>query len=168
MVQETIFQNWLFKDFILPFALIFFIVFAILEKTKILGDERKQLNAMLAFVIALIFLGFAAPKDFVANMILFLSVAIVVVLVFLMLYGFATGGESDFGISNGFKWFVGVLAFISVVIAVVWASGIDLGIFGSLFDQTWSRMFWTNFFFVVVIAAAIAVAIGFKGKSGSG
>jgi hypothetical protein len=47
-------------DVILPFLLIFTIVFAILEKTKVLGTEdiegkkytKKNLNAMVAFVIA--------------------------------------------------------------------------------------------------------------------
>src|SRR3989338_2385828 len=46
-------------DVILPFLLVFTIVFAILEKTKVLGMEdidgtkytRKNLNAMVAFVI---------------------------------------------------------------------------------------------------------------------
>jgi hypothetical protein len=47
-------------DVILPFLLVFTIMFAILEKTKVLGTEvvdgtktsRKNLNAMVAFVIS--------------------------------------------------------------------------------------------------------------------
>ena len=47
-------------DIILPFLLVFTIVFAILEKTKILGTEKigdrevtkKNLNSMVAFVMA--------------------------------------------------------------------------------------------------------------------
>ena len=49
-------------DIVLPFLLIFAIVFAVLEKTRILGvnkvgDEEipnKNLNAMVAFVLAMI------------------------------------------------------------------------------------------------------------------
>ena len=79
MVLETIFQHELLTKFAYPFLLIFFIVFAILEKTKILGDDKKQLNAVLAFVIGLIFLSVVQPRLIVENMILFLTVAIVIV-----------------------------------------------------------------------------------------
>ena len=55
-------------DVVLPFILVFTIVYAILEKTKILGTEeiegikytRKNLNAMTAFVVA--FLVVASSK----------------------------------------------------------------------------------------------------------
>src|SRR3990167_10128684 len=52
-------QDLGFYDFILPFLLVFTIVFAVLEKTKILGvDEdsktpKRNLNAIVAFSIAL-------------------------------------------------------------------------------------------------------------------
>ena len=47
-------------DIVLPFLLVFTIVFAILEKTRVLGIEKddktpkKNMNAMVAFVFALI------------------------------------------------------------------------------------------------------------------
>ncbi|MDP2908831.1 MAG: hypothetical protein Q8N77_03415, partial [Nanoarchaeota archaeon] len=48
-----------FYDVVLPFLLVFTLVFAILEKTKIFGVEekkpKKNINAMIAFVIALFF-----------------------------------------------------------------------------------------------------------------
>jgi hypothetical protein len=51
MAGETIFQNFIIKDFILPFVFMFVLVFAILEKTKILGDGKKQLDAIVAGVM---------------------------------------------------------------------------------------------------------------------
>ncbi len=47
-----------FFDYILPFMLIFVLVYAILKQTKILGDE-KEINATAALVIALFVLYFA-------------------------------------------------------------------------------------------------------------
>ena len=49
-------------EVVLPFLLVFAIIFAILEKTKVLGVEevqgvkytKKTLNSLIAFVIALI------------------------------------------------------------------------------------------------------------------
>ncbi len=67
MADQSLFRGVLefFKDIgvydvILPFLLIFTIVFAIFEKTKVLGTEeieghkytKKNLNAMVAFVVA--------------------------------------------------------------------------------------------------------------------
>ena len=90
---ETILQHPILANFALPFLLIFFIVFAILEKTKVLGEGKTQLNALTAFVLGLVFVGAVFPKEVVNNMVLFLTVAMVVVFVTLLLWGFATGGE---------------------------------------------------------------------------
>ena len=53
LIMETILQHWIVTQFILPFALITGLVYGILEKTKLLGDEKHQLNAILAFIIGL-------------------------------------------------------------------------------------------------------------------
>src|SRR3989338_8683840 len=71
-------------DVILPFLLVFTIVFAILEKTKILGSEKidgkehpkKNINAMVAFVIAFLVIAstqlVAVINQVMANVILLL------------------------------------------------------------------------------------------------
>jgi len=46
-------QDWGVMDVLLPFILVFTIVFAVLQKTKILGDGRKQFNVVIALVMAL-------------------------------------------------------------------------------------------------------------------
>ncbi len=47
-------DSWGLTQVMLPFLLIFVIVFAILQKTKILGENKKNLNVVLAMVTALI------------------------------------------------------------------------------------------------------------------
>ncbi|PIO07159.1 hypothetical protein COU59_03820 [Candidatus Pacearchaeota archaeon CG10_big_fil_rev_8_21_14_0_10_34_12] len=158
MVEEIFLQNWIFTKFALPFLLIFFIVFAILEKTKILGDN-KQISALVAFVIGLIFVGVAYPKDIVNNLILFLTVALVVVFVIMLLWGFASGEEKGLHLEGWMRnvlW--GVLG-IAVVLALIWATGADTRVFDVLFQQSWSKTLWTNILFVVAIAAAIAIVL---------
>lgn len=161
MATETILQHPIFSQFALPFLLIFFIVFAILEKTKVLGDGKTQINALTAFVIGLIFVGAVFPREVVSNLILFLTVAIVVVFIALLLWGFATGGglEKNIITGNGLKWAMGIVVVIAVVIAVLWATGVQGGIYDLLFKQDWSTTFWTNFAFIVVIAVALAIVL---------
>jgi hypothetical protein len=75
MVEETtILQHWIFSDFLFPFFLVFFIAFAILERTKIFGENKKQINGLTALVIGLIFVSAVYPKLVVGKLTMFLSV----------------------------------------------------------------------------------------------
>ena len=158
MVEETFLQHWVFTQFALPFLLVFFIVFAILQKTKVLGDDKKQLDALVAFIIALIFVGAIFPKLVVANLILFLTVAIIVVLVGLLIWGFVSGGEAKIEGAK-IKVVAGIIVFIAVIAAVLWATGVGFEFLEFIFIQDWSKAFWTNVLFVVVIAAALALVL---------
>ncbi len=162
MAEEVTFlQNWIFSKFLLPFLLIFFIVFAILEKTKLFGDSKKQLNALISFVIGLIFVGAIYPKIVVENMILFLTVAIVLVFVILLIWGFIFGDEKGFKAPDWMKWVLGIIAGISFIVAIIFATGINSQI--GTFLSTQSQI-WTNVTFIVVIAIALALILLTKEK----
>ena len=47
-------ENWGLTDVMLPFLLIFVIIYAILQKTHILGEGKKNLNVVVAVVVALL------------------------------------------------------------------------------------------------------------------
>src|SRR3989344_1418939 len=168
-MAETFATSELFTQYVLPFLLIFVIVFAVLERTKVFGSEgKKQVNAILAFVVAMIFVGFFNPKAIVTNLVLFLAVALVVMLVFLMLYGFAASDMKEgLKLEKWMKMSILAIVFVAVVLAVLWASGLGAG--GELIDrfflQPWSGVFWTNVVFVVIIAAAIGFVM--KGSKSS-
>ena len=169
MVEETILQHWIFTRFALPFLLIFFIVFGILEKTKLFGADKKQLNALIAFVIGLIVIAAASPTLVVSNLILFLTIAIVVLFIALMLWGFVVGEEGlklD-KIPKSLRTIIGVVVLVAVLIALFWALGVKTSIFAGvysfLFKSSWSKSFWTNLAFVVVIIIALALVLR-KGK----
>jgi hypothetical protein len=165
--MATFLQNDLFTNFLYPFLLMFFILFGILEKTEILGKDKKQFNAGVSLVVGLIFVGTVFPKMVAANMILFMTVGLVIILVSLILWGFVSGGKG-FTIESGTKIhkffaFLFILAFVS---AVLWATGLGetfisglSKVFGFLFDSSWSGTFWMNVVIVVLVAVGIAVAL---------
>ncbi len=168
--MTTIFQHPLLTDFLYPFLLMFFIVFALLEKTKILG-EKHQLNAFLSLVIGLVFVSVVFPRIMVTNLILFLAVGLVVIFVGLMLWGFISGEGTLTG-SKGMKIFLAILVFVALVLAVIGFSGFGGGIenfftsiFNFLFNSSWSGGVWTNILMIVLIVGAIFVAIGIKVKT---
>lgn len=156
MPGETILQSEIFTRFALPFLLIFFIVFGILEKTKLFG-ENKQLNAGISFVIGLIFVSAVFPKLVVGNLILFLTVAIVVLFVALLLWGFVVGEIPK--IEGALKWVIAIVVIVAVAIALLFASGIEGSVFELLFYQAWSGTFWTNVAFIVVVILALVLVL---------
>ena len=88
MATETFFQNEILMDFIYPFLLVFLISFAILEKSKLFGDGKKQLNALVAMVLGLIFVGAFKPRIIIGNLVMFLGITVVVIFIILILWGF--------------------------------------------------------------------------------
>jgi len=161
--QTTFLQNWIFSQYILPFLLVFFIVFAILERTKLIGEGKKQLNALIAFIIGLIFVGAVYPKLVVGNMILFLAVAVVILFIILLLWGFIFADKEGFKLEKWMKWVLGIIAGIAFVGAVLWATGWSSTVTSFFAGQS---QIWTNIAFVVVIAIALAlVLIGREKKS---
>jgi hypothetical protein len=49
------FQTYGVLDFILPFILVFTITYAVLQKAKILGADKKNFNVIIALVLGLLF-----------------------------------------------------------------------------------------------------------------
>lgn len=162
-MADTILQSVILTRFAFPFLLVFFIVFAILEKTKILGDGNRQIDALVAFIIGLIFVTFAYPVDVVSNLVLFLTIALITMFVGLLIWGFIIGGEAKVD-SKAVKIAFAVVVTISVIVAVIWATGAGNPLYDWFFKQKWSGEFWTNLTFIVVIAIALGMVL--KGKAG--
>ena len=157
MAEETNFlQLPIISKFLLPFLLVFFLIFAILEKTKLLG-EKKQIHALIAFVIGLIFVGAIYPKLVVGNLILFLTVALVVVFVVLLIWGFIFG-DTETKLKKGLIIGLAIIATIVLVGAIIWATGfwdnlqtfLSGGIGGAIV---------TNAIFLIVIGVALALVL---------
>ncbi|MCX6749596.1 MAG: hypothetical protein NTW17_02530 [Candidatus Pacearchaeota archaeon] len=163
MAGETILQHWIVTKFALPFLLIFFILFGVLEKTEIFGKGKAKLNALIAFVVGLIFVGAVFPKLVVENLTLFLTIAIVVVFIALLLWGFIVGETPK--VPGKLQGLVAGVVIIAVIIALLWAMGVEGTFFDLLFRQSWSSDFWTNAAFIVVIIIALTLVV--KGSKSS-
>ncbi|MCP3684854.1 MAG: hypothetical protein GY861_19495 [bacterium] len=154
-------------DVVLPFLLVFTIVFAILEKTKIFGMEKigeeeytkKSLNSMAAFVIAFFVIASSQLVQFItkvsANMIVLLLASVF----FLLLVGsFHQEKKEGFFLSGNTKnLFVGIM-FVGLLF--IFLNAIETG------GQTWLEwildwigQFWSNGAVASVIL--ILVVVGF-------
>lgn len=157
--MANILQNDVLVEFVYPFLLIFFVVFAVLEKTKIFGDDKKQINALVGLIIGLMFVATTSPRLLVDNLIWFLAVSLIIVFVVMLLWGFVTGGEANFGDFKAMKIIGGILIVLAVLIAVFVFTGIWDSVYDTLFSQDWSSDLWSNVIFLVVIAGALAAVL---------
>lgn len=151
-------------DVVLPFLLTFTIVFAILEKTKILGTEtidkvaytKKNLNAMVAFVIG--FLVIASGK--IVEAITTVSAQIIILLLlsvfFLMLVGTFFGKEEDVYLEKGFwRYLFMIIMFLGVVFIFLNAIKTKAGLSWLQVFINWISKFWTS-----TAVASIILIIG--------
>jgi hypothetical protein len=162
---ETIFTHPVFIETILPFLLVFTLVFAILQKTKILGDGKKQIDAIVAFVIGLLFVAFGTATDIVVRMIPVLGIALVVILVFMLLWG-SLFKPNEFEMNNGLKIAFGILIGLVVMAAVlILTGGLDY-VTDFIYGDTSGIMF--NGLLILIIIGAIAVVVMGGKNSGGG
>ena len=162
MVEETGFAGVLtfldkmgFYDIILPFLLIFTVVFAILEKTKVLGTEeingvrytKKNLNSIVAFAIGFLVVAstrlVAAINEIMANVVLLLLLSVS----FLLLIGSFFKEDEDVYLKEGpWRTFFMFLMFFGVMIIFLHSFG-WLNIAWDWMTQHWQ----TNFVATIVL-----------------
>ncbi len=165
MAEESVFREVIgflnelgIYDVVLPFLLVFTIIFAILEKTRILGIEeiegkkytKKNLDALVAFVVA--FLVVASTKlvaiinTALANVVLLLLLAVF----FLLLVGsFAKEGERDF-LQGGWKTVFMIIMFIGIVF--IFLDALDwLSPFWRYLSRHWGTRWVASLIMIIVI-----------------
>ncbi|MEK6910884.1 MAG: hypothetical protein AABW82_03855 [Nanoarchaeota archaeon] len=119
MAVETIFSSPLGQT-ALVFVLVFTLLFALLQKSKILGDGKKQTDALISLAMALLVISVGYAMDIITTLIPFLAVGLVIALVFLLLWGSFYHGTLE--TSKGVKIAAGIIALIAVVVAVLYVT----------------------------------------------
>jgi len=166
MATEEYFFNYpVIKDFLLPFLLVFVLIFAILEKSKLLGDGRRQINAIIALVSGLILLAFSSYVEFIKSIIPFFAVVLVILFVFLLLYGFVYGDNKGDPLDKNMKMILGIIVALAVAIAVLYYTNSWEHIKEWFFAE---NKYFINFVFGIIIVAAILAVVFGSGKGGKG
>ena len=162
-------------DVVLPFLLIFTIVYAILEKTKIFGEEkvegkaysRKNLNGMTAFVIAFFVVTstklVALINEVLANTVLLLLLSVC----FLLLAGSFHSGKEEFFLQKGWKTFFMIIMFIGIVLIFLHALGWLQVIYEHLFFRFDSIVVSSIVLVIIIVVFIMYVTGAFEKKKTS-
>ncbi|MBU0629103.1 MAG: hypothetical protein KKC75_07985 [Nanoarchaeota archaeon] len=125
-----ILDSWGLTDVMLPFLLIFVVIFALMTKAKVLGDDKKKYNLVVALVIALLVViphvlnAYPAGSDVVDIMnkalpqVSIIAVAVIMLLILIGLFG----GEAKWMGSSLSGW-IAIVAFIIVLVIFGGAAG---------------------------------------------
>ena len=160
-----------FVDVLLPFLLIFTVIFAVLEKTKILGEGKRNLNVGLSFIFALLVVvphvtgNFPAGSDPVAVINAALpsvSLVVVAIIALLILIGVFAGDKLVFGMSSA-GW-IGLFSLITIVFIF----GSAAGWWQTGFLQWLEGLFGSDVVAVVVMLLVFGIIIAFVTGGGEG
>ena len=156
-------QSELFTLVILPFLLVFTLVFAILQKSKLLGEGKQQIDAIISFVIAAVVISFANAVNIITQLSVFMALALFILFVFMIIYSFAYGDTKGDPLAAQ-KWLIPAIGIV-VIIAVVIAVLIISGYWDDVYNFFTQGELGSNVIFVILIIAAIVAVVKGGGKS---
>tara|TARA_Y100000310_G_scaffold286519_1_gene310788 strand:- start:15646 stop:16161 length:516 start_codon:yes stop_codon:yes gene_type:complete len=158
-----ILDNPIFVEAILPFLLVFVVVFAILQKSKLLGEGKEQIDALVALVIGLILIGVPGPREIVVGLMPWLAVGIAVILVFLILYGFVVGDLSGNKTPKWLKNGAAALAGVFTVGILLYVSGLWEVLFDWLSISS-NNDVWMSIVIIALVIGVMAIVINSSKK----
>lgn len=148
-------------DYLLPFLLIFTIIFAILEKLMIFGKEhgtekpRTNINLVISLILGLLVISQPEITYIINSFLPKVSLFILVALMFLVIAGMF-GAKTD-----GWKGMALPIALVICIIAIIWAlsGGTSLNLPYWLRPDSRDRA-W------IILIATVVVVIAYIGGSG--
>lgn len=167
-------QKFGFFDVILPFLLVFTIVFGVLEKTRIFGTEKiggedlpkKNINAMVAFTIAFFVIATKEVVTIIQVSLPKIALLLLIIISFMMLAGSIMSSEKEFSVADH-KWLVGIMtgAILIAVLALFFEAigwlDIAIGFFSGIGQSTLIAIV-----FLVALSGIIYYIVSPPGGSG--
>lgn len=151
-------------DVLLPFLLIFTIIFAVLEKSKILGEGKKNMNIGVALIFALVVViphvtgSFPAgfdPVDIINKTLPSVSVLVIAIIALLILIGVFWHDRVMLGLTA--PGWIGLVS----VIAIVFIFGSAAGWWGISFTDWLESIFGSDVLAVLIMILVFGIVIAF-------
>jgi hypothetical protein len=156
MAVETVLYPFL-RDIVLPFIFVFVLLYALMEKIKLL--ENKQAHLLIALAIAFFFIGVPALLNLTSVIIPVLAILVIVAFCVMLLFGIL---GIEFYAKEGGGKFKYVLAGILLIVGIVVVAS-AAGLLQKIKITSWLTPQLIQFIaFFIIIVVAIALVVGFK------
>ena len=157
---------------LLVFLLIFAVIFAILEKTKLMGESKKNINILLAFVISLLaviphFYGYYSQYgvidivDVISSALPSVSLVVVAIISMLILIGLFAHDRIYAGLSA--PGWIALFSFITIFLIF----GSATGKFWPEFNDSMTDLFGQDALSVVIMILVFGIVIAFITRDSS-
>ncbi len=165
----TTWKNFGIFDFILPFILLFAIIYGVLERTKLFGDIGKSVNAIIAFTIGMVTTLTGWFIGFLTGYLPWVSTISIVIVTGLMLVAMFVGDFESIMKSKNIKTIGAIIVTVSIGIGLLILAGpVIIPMFENLGNllaaagltiaDFWGIAFFAGFIIVIIV-------IGKSGKS---
>jgi hypothetical protein len=148
-----------FFDFLLPFILFFAIVYGALDKTKVFGENKRDINSVVALVIALVATTTAMVTKALAGFLPWIGFIALVVVSFLMIVALVVGDVSHLANIPYFKEAMVIVVAIFIAIVFVYAVGLE-----QLFPQI--SLSATDIALIIMLVVGVIAFAAFMRSSG--
>lgn len=101
---------------VFSFLFVFVVVYAVLARTKVLGDQR--INLLVSFIIGIIFMNFSSLDLYVRTILPWFVVLLVCLFLVLVIIGFSTKDVEKMT-TPGFAWIVVAILVVIFLIAAI-------------------------------------------------
>ena len=164
-------ESWGLTDVMLPFLLVFTLVFAVLEKTKIMGMEKKNLNVVVSLVLALSTIiphvTRSYPLDYDPVIILnralpSVSILVVAIMMLMILIGVFAHDKVFLGLT-----IPGWIGFFSIM-AILYIFGSAAGWWDNGFSNALEGFFGHEAISIVIMVLIFGIIIAFITGEGKG
>ncbi|MBI4440051.1 hypothetical protein HY638_03700 [Candidatus Woesearchaeota archaeon] len=172
--MESVFRTlneWGLIDVVLPFLLIFTILFAILQKSSLLGENKKQINTVVALIFALIVViphvtnsypTSFDPVEIINTALPQVSVVVVAIVMLLILIGLF--GQEKVFLGLSMPGWVALFSFVAILVIFGSAAGVVGGGVSSWINTTLGSDLTAVVVMVLVFGIVIAFITGGEGK----
>ena len=116
---------------IFGFLFVFVIVYSLLAKTKLLG-ENKFVNLLISFIVAIIFTTFSSVQEYVQQVTPWFVVLVIALFFILLIVGLSQHKITDI-VGKGFVWFFVIALILVFLIAAI-------KVFPNAFGEAWNEL----------------------------
>lgn len=155
-------------EVVLPFMLVFTIVFAILEKTRVFGTEkiggkdvsRKSQNSMVAFVVGFFVIASTQLVGVINQVMSQMVLLLLLSISFLILVGALQGEQTtSFALTGPYKYLFEGLMFVGIILIFMNALGWLQKTFDFL-ERNWNNDWVMSLFLVIIVVVIMAYVTG--------
>ncbi len=151
-------------EWVLPFLLVFVLLFALLEKSKLLGENRDQINSLVSLSAAILSITVPYSRNVIVELMPWLAVGLVSLFVFFVLYSFVVGEKMFEGNT---EW----LKYVLMAVVAVFSLGVIFQVTGLWAVIEKSGSFFNGDFvgnaLVIVVACLLVFWVFRSSKSSS-